>query len=53
MDEYDFLHDTTTQNLNIKLRPESILRTYQEDSVQRMFREGKLVTQYFFSSSFN
>ncbi|CAF1177517.1 unnamed protein product [Rotaria sordida] len=41
LEEYDFRHDTDLKNLNIKLLPNTILRPYQEESLQKMFDEER------------
>ena len=47
LEEYDFRHDTVLKNLNIELRPNALLRPYQEKSLRKMFGNGK-ATPYFF-----
>jgi DNA excision repair protein ERCC-3 len=42
LEEYDFRHDTVLKNLNIELRPNAILRPYQEKSLRKMFGNGKV-----------
>ncbi|CAF1097536.1 unnamed protein product [Rotaria sordida] len=37
LDKYDFHHDTILKNLNIELRSNAILRSYQEKSLRNMF----------------
>ncbi|CAF4638708.1 unnamed protein product, partial [Rotaria sp. Silwood2] len=41
LEEYDFRHDTVLKNLNIELRPNAILRPYQEKSLRKMFGNGR------------
>ncbi|CAF0797270.1 unnamed protein product [Didymodactylos carnosus] len=41
LEEYDFRHDTNLKNLNIELRPNAILRPYQEKSLRKMFGNGR------------
>ena len=41
LEEYDFRHDTVLKNLNIELRPNAILRPYQEGSLRKMFHNGR------------
>ena len=43
LEEYDFRHDTMLKNLDIELRPNAILRPYQEKSLRKMFGNGKRV----------
>ncbi|CAF3554800.1 unnamed protein product [Rotaria socialis] len=40
-EEYDFRHDIVLKNLNIELRPNAILRPYQEKSLRKMFGNGR------------
>ena len=42
LEDYDYRHDTVLKNLNIKLRPNAILRPYQEESLRKMFGKGKV-----------
>jgi DNA excision repair protein ERCC-3 len=51
LEEYDFQHDTILKNLNIELRPDSILRPYQEESLRKMFNNGKIDTTFVFALS--
>ena len=39
--EYDFKNDTRNENVNIDLRPSTILRPYQEKSLRKMFGNGR------------
>lgn len=41
LEEYDFRHDTNLKNLSIELRPNAILRPYQEKSLRKMFGNGR------------
>ncbi|CAF4967866.1 unnamed protein product, partial [Rotaria magnacalcarata] len=41
LEEYDFRHDTVLKNLNIELRPNAILRPYQEKCLRKMFGNGR------------
>jgi DNA excision repair protein ERCC-3 len=41
LEEYDFHHDTNLKNLTIELRPNAILRPYQEKSLSAMFGNGR------------
>ncbi|CAF1386946.1 unnamed protein product [Adineta steineri] len=41
LEEYDFVHDTMTKNLNIQLAPDANLRPYQEESLRKMFNNGR------------
>ena len=40
LEEYDFLRDTLSKNLNISLRPDATLRPYQEESLKKMLNNG-------------
>ncbi|CAF3857332.1 unnamed protein product [Adineta steineri] len=40
LEEYDFVHDTMTKNLNIQLAPDANLRPYQEESLRKMFNNN-------------
>ncbi|CAF4637504.1 unnamed protein product [Rotaria sp. Silwood1] len=44
LEEYDFRNDAVLKNLNIELRPNTILRPYQEESLRKMFGEGLTAT---------
>ena len=39
--EYDFKNDTNLLNIGIQLRPNAILRPYQEKSLRKMFGNGR------------
>ncbi|XP_067928213.1 general transcription and DNA repair factor IIH helicase/translocase subunit XPB-like [Watersipora subatra] len=39
--EYDFRNDTGNPDLNIDLKPSTLLRPYQEKSLQKMFGNGR------------
>ncbi|KAK2182166.1 hypothetical protein NP493_364g02050 [Ridgeia piscesae] len=39
--EYDFKNDTVNPNVNIDLKPSTILRPYQEKSLRKMFGNGR------------
>lgn len=40
IEEYDFRHDTSLSNLDIDLRPTTVIRPYQEKSLSKMFGNG-------------
>lgn len=40
LEEYDFRNDVNLKNLKIELRPNAILRPYQEKSLRKMFGNG-------------
>lgn len=39
--EYDFRHDTLNADINIDLKPNAVLRPYQEKSLRKMFGNGR------------
>lgn len=39
--EYDFRHDTLNPDINIDLKPNAVLRPYQEKSLRKMFGNGR------------
>lgn len=39
--EYDFKNDTHNPNINIDLKPNAVLRPYQEKSLRKMFGNGR------------
>ena len=39
--EYDFRHDTINADINIDLKPNAVLRPYQEKSLRKMFGNGR------------
>jgi DNA excision repair protein ERCC-3 len=39
--EYDFRHDTINKDINIDLKPNAVLRPYQEKSLRKMFGNGR------------
>ncbi|TVY22338.1 General transcription and DNA repair factor IIH helicase subunit [Lachnellula hyalina] len=41
LEEYDFRNDTTNANLEIDLRPSTQIRSYQEQSLSKMFGNGR------------
>eukprot|EP00158_Paraphelidium_tribonemae_P008406 Partr_v1_DN28572_c1_g2_i4_m73795 putative dna repair helicase len=41
IEEYDFHNDKTLANLDIDLKPTTIIRTYQEKSLSKMFGNGR------------
>ena len=40
MEEYDFRNDTVNANLDIDLKPATVIRPYQETSLSKMFGNG-------------
>jgi DNA excision repair protein ERCC-3 len=43
LEEYDFRNDTVNANLDIDLKPATIIRPYQETSLSKMFGNGSVV----------
>ena len=41
LEEYDFRNDTTNANLDIDLKPTTVIRSYQEKSLSKMFGNGR------------
>jgi DNA excision repair protein ERCC-3 len=41
LEEYDFRNDTTNANLDIQLKPMTVIRPYQETSLAKMFGNGR------------
>ena len=41
LEEYDFRNDTTNANLDVQLKPMTIIRPYQETSLAKMFGNGR------------
>ena len=42
LEEYDFRNDTVNANLDIDLRPATVIRPYQETSLSKMFGNGQV-----------
>ncbi len=40
LEEYDFRNDTVNANLEIDLKPSTVIRPYQETSLSKMFGNG-------------
>ena len=40
LEEYDFRNDTVNANLEIDLKPATVIRPYQETSLRKMFGNG-------------
>ncbi len=40
LEEYDFRNDTVNANLDIDLKPATVIRPYQETSLSKMFGNG-------------
>ena len=40
LEEYDFRNDTINPNLDIDLKPATVIRPYQETSLSKMFGNG-------------
>jgi DNA excision repair protein ERCC-3 len=41
LEEYDFRNDTTNANLDMQLKPMTVIRPYQETSLAKMFGNGR------------
>ncbi|KNC83047.1 hypothetical protein SARC_04694, partial [Sphaeroforma arctica JP610] len=41
LEEYDFRNDTTSKSLDMDLKPQTVLRPYQEKSLAKMFGNGR------------
>jgi DNA excision repair protein ERCC-3 len=41
LEEYDFRNDTVNANLDIDLKPATVIRPYQETSLSKMFGNGR------------
>ncbi|TFY82882.1 hypothetical protein EWM64_g1136 [Hericium alpestre] len=41
LEEYDFRNDTVNANLDIDLKPATVIRSYQETSLSKMFGNGR------------
>ena len=48
LEEYDFRNDTVNANLDIDLKPSTVIRPYQETSLSKMFGNGCGVVSCFF-----
>jgi len=44
LEEYDFRNDTVNANLDIDLKPATIIRPYQETSLSKMFGNGYTIS---------
>ena len=42
LEEYDFRNDTINPNLDIDLKPQTVIRPYQEKSLSKMFGNGSV-----------
>lgn len=40
LEEYDFRNDTTNPDLDIDLKPSTVIRPYQETSLSKIFSNG-------------
>ncbi len=43
LEEYDFRNDTINANLDIDLKPSTVIRPYQETSLSKMFGNGSVL----------
>lgn len=46
LEEYDFRNDTINANLDIDLKPATVIRPYQETSLSKMFGNGYLFCSF-------
>ena len=46
LEEYDFRNDTINANLDIDLKPATVIRPYQEKSLSKMFGNGYVTLAY-------
>lgn len=46
LEEYDFRNDTINPNLDIDLKPATVIRPYQETSLSKMFGNGCVLLLY-------
>ena len=46
LEEYDFRNDTINPNLDIDLKPATVIRPYQETSLSKMFGNGCVMAGY-------
>jgi hypothetical protein len=53
LEEYDFRNDTVNANLDIDLKPATVIRPYQETSLSKMFGNGCSYRSLFFSMTTN
>jgi DNA excision repair protein ERCC-3 len=47
LEEYDFRNDTVNANLDIDLKPATVIRPYQETSLSKMFGNGYATFSHF------
>ena len=48
LEEYDFRNDTVNANLDIDLKPATIIRPYQETSLSKMFGNGYILRVFIY-----
>ncbi len=46
LEEYDFRNDTVNANLDIDLKPATVIRPYQETSLSKMFGNGYIFREF-------
>ena len=46
LEEYDFRNDTVNANLDIDLKPATVIRPYQETSLSKMFGNGYKIVSF-------
>ena len=50
LEEYDFRNDTVNANLDIDLKPATVIRPYQETSLSKMFGNGYVECSCYFTN---
>ena len=50
LEEYDFRNDTVNANLDIDLKPATVIRPYQETSLSKMFGNGYVEYSSYFTN---
>ena len=50
LEEYDFRNDTVNANLDIDLKPATVIRPYQETSLSKMFGNGYVKYSSYFTN---
>jgi DNA excision repair protein ERCC-3 len=50
LEEYDFRNDTVNANLDIDLKPATVIRPYQETSLSKMFGNGYVEHSSYFTN---
>ena len=50
LEEYDFRNDTVNANLDIDLKPSTVIRPYQETSLSKMFGNGCVPSSWYLAT---